>query len=170
MALKTEKIGIVVAKFVATGAWSGLSPKAPGTVGSLSAALVWLYVQHYHPGTLAASPIFLIAVTILLGVIATHLCIKNEKESHAIDVDHPDPQHVVIDEWAGMFITLAAASPDNLTHVVWAFVLFRFFDITKPGFVRKLEKLPGAFGVMCDDIAAGLLAFLVFKAGMLFLS
>jgi phosphatidylglycerophosphatase A len=66
-----------------------------------------------------------------------------------------DPGHVVIDEVAGQWLTLAACRPD-WPHAVVALALFRLFDITKPWPIRKLEALPGGWGIMLDDLAAGL--------------
>ncbi len=76
-----------------------------------------------------------------------------------------DPAEVVIDEVVGMAITLLALPSYSLGHagswLAWAFVgfvLFRIFDITKPLFIKKLENLPGAWGIMLDDVAAGLVS------------
>jgi phosphatidylglycerophosphatase A len=68
-----------------------------------------------------------------------------------------DPQFVVIDEVAGQWIALLG-SPADFRHGVIAFILFRLFDITKPFPVRHLEKLPGGWGIVFDDVAAGLYA------------
>ena len=66
-----------------------------------------------------------------------------------------DPGHVVIDEVAGQRLTLAVCRPD-WPHALLALALFRLFDITKPWPIRKLEALPGGWGIMLDDLAAGL--------------
>jgi phosphatidylglycerophosphatase A len=68
-----------------------------------------------------------------------------------------DPQFVVIDEAAGQWIALLG-SPADIRHGVIAFILFRLFDITKPFPVRQLEKLPEGWGIVFDDVAAGLYA------------
>lgn len=72
-----------------------------------------------------------------------------------------DPQFIVIDEWAGMSISLLYISPSNYLAVISAFLLFRFFDITKLGPVGWAENLPGAWGIMLDDVVAGIFATLL---------
>ena len=72
----------------------------------------------------------------------------------------------VVDEWAGLFVALCGVEAFNLGHVVIALVGFRVLDITKPGPVGWAERLPGALGVMADDIVAGaivLLGFVVYR-------
>ncbi len=74
-----------------------------------------------------------------------------------------DPQFVVIDEVAGQIVTMIAA-PVSWKTVVLGFILFRGFDIVKPPPVRQLESLPEGFGIVLDDVAAGLYAWLVMQA------
>ena len=71
-----------------------------------------------------------------------------------------DSSKVVIDEVAGMMITLIAM-PVNWKYIAAGLVLFRFFDIVKPLFIRSMEKLPKGWGVMADDVLAGVYAHLV---------
>jgi len=66
-----------------------------------------------------------------------------------------DPSRVVIDEVAGMAVGLLYL-PVNVKYLLVAFILFRFFDIVKPLFIRKMEQLPGGWGIMADDLLAGL--------------
>jgi phosphatidylglycerophosphatase A len=68
-----------------------------------------------------------------------------------------DPQWIVIDEWAGLFVALAGLTPSNWTTAFVAFILFRVFDASKVGPVAWAEQLPGAYGVMADDLVAGIL-------------
>lgn len=74
----------------------------------------------------------------------------------------PDSRKIVIDELLGMSISLFLL-PRNILFYVLAFILFRVFDILKPFFIRKLEKLPGGWGVMGDDLLAGIYANLVMQ-------
>ena len=73
--------------------------------------------------------------------------------------DH-DPSYIVIDEWVGQWVALSFI-PVNSNFAILGFILFRFFDITKIGPVKYFEKIPGALGVMSDDIAAGLMSAIV---------
>ena len=73
-----------------------------------------------------------------------------------------DPGFIVIDEWAGMLTALFLIVAPSLISVLLAFALFRLFDILKPGPVRWAESLPGAWGIMADDLVAGVLAALVY--------
>jgi phosphatidylglycerophosphatase A len=73
-----------------------------------------------------------------------------------------DSYRVVIDEVAGMCLTLVHV-PVTIGWTITGLVLFRFFDIAKPFFIRRLEKLPGGWGVMMDDMLAGLYAFIILQ-------
>jgi phosphatidylglycerophosphatase A len=77
--------------------------------------------------------------------------------------ERPDPGHVVIDEVAGQWIALLF-SRVNLSHLLAGFLLFRLFDIVKPWPARRLENLPGGWGIMLDDVAAGVYALLLMLA------
>jgi phosphatidylglycerophosphatase A len=70
-----------------------------------------------------------------------------------------DPQWIVIDEWAGLFVALIGVDARNLWQVLLAVILFRVFDISKVGPIRSAERLPGAVGIMADDVVAGGFAF-----------
>lgn len=124
----------------------GLSPKAPGTVGTLGALpLYWLLARG---GTVTVA--LGAAVITLLGVWAAGRVARQ--------TGLPDPQIVVIDEVAGVLTALSFAAPTPLS-VAAAVLLFRLFDIWKPGPVRYFEQnLPGGWGIVMDDIAAGLCA------------
>lgn len=132
---------------LATWFGAGLLPRAPGTWGSLAAlpfgvALFWL-----------SGPLGLLAATLavfLLGLWASH------SYEHAAAVK--DPGAIVIDEVAGQWLALVPAGLDPL-GVVLAFVFFRIFDVAKPWPVGWADRnLKGAFGIMADDILAGLYA------------
>jgi len=128
--------------------YSGLSPKAPGTVGSIVALVLgMLLLQVFTIETL-----FLL--TILISIIAIKQIDIYEKElgSH-------DSKEIVIDELAGMWIAMAVAGVTSESYALafLAFVFFRIFDITKPSIIGKIdEKAPGGMGVMGDDIVAGI--------------
>ncbi len=136
-------------KFFLTVGFSGLSPKAPGTVGSfVSLLLGMILIQFLHPSTL-----FLLAL--LITVIAVKQINIYEKE-----VGEHDSKEIVIDELAGMWIALSICGITSENFVVMsalAFIYFRLFDIWKPSIIGKIdEKVNGGWGVMGDDIVAGI--------------
>lgn len=142
LSLKTS-----LAKFIASGLGSGLSPISPGTIGSIAACIAWIALPSLN---LQQE----IAATILLGVVgyAASLFVMRDASAHA------DPQWIVIDEWCGMWIALTCCPDRTVSWIAVAFVLFRFFDISKIGPVGWAERAPGALGVMLDDVVAGVCA------------
>jgi len=139
---------------------SGMSPKAPGTMGSLAATIV-AYPLAFLAVTLnvtlcGLNPFFLMAALIVFfGAIPfVNKAMK--------DTATEDPGWIVIDEVCGIFMTFAFINPTiilayPLTLVV-GFALFRFFDILKPLGIHRFEKFPGAWGVMADDLLGGIYA------------
>ena len=138
---------------ISSGFGSGYAPKAPGTVGSIAAVLAWLLLSWLGILPSILSQAIAALVVAIVGTWATSISLDEEGGE--------DPQWIVIDEWAGIFIALIGTSATSSLHVALAFALFRLFDILKPGPVGKAEDLPGAFGVMGDDIVAGVFALIV---------
>ncbi len=135
-------------QLLAVGFGSGLIPKAPGTFGSL-AALPICAVLIYQP--LYISLIF-IAVFTLIGTIA---CNRAEKV-----LGMHDNSAIVVDEFAGMFISVLFY-PEDYRLCLLAFVLFRIFDILKPFPISYFDRqVKGGFGVMVDDLIAGFFALI----------
>ena len=133
--------------WLAFGLGSGLPKKAPGTWGTLASVPVWwLLLQD-----LALLPY--LAVIVVGSVLGVYLC---GKTAHDMNLhDHPG---IVWDEWIGFWITCIAL-PAGWPWVIAAFALFRFFDIIKPWPIRWLDaQVHGGFGIMIDDIIAGLMA------------
>ena len=133
----------------------GLSPFAPGTVGSLAAVLIAWALTHAGFGRFH----FLVLALLLLypairaaGIVAA---VTSRK----------DPQMVVIDEVLGQWLTLAGALRFDWMTFVLAFALFRLFDIWKPPPIRRIERIPGGAGIVLDDIMAG-----VYAAAVLFVT
>jgi phosphatidylglycerophosphatase A len=120
----------------------GLTPKAPGTAGTLGALPLYLLVR----------PFGLTAV-LITAVVATAVAVIASSTVARIS-GLKDPQFVCVDEVAGVLFTWAFARP-TITGVVVGFALFRLFDMWKPFPARNLEKLPGGFGIVMDDVAAG---------------
>jgi phosphatidylglycerophosphatase A len=139
---------------IATGFGSGLCPVSPGTMGSAAAVLLWWLLIFFLKLSPPFSAAIILGFSLLAGTLATASALKSSRAK--------DPGFVVIDEWAGMSLLLLIAAPSTNLQILMAFVLFRLFDIIKPGPVRWAESLPGAFGVMADDLVAALLGALVF--------
>lgn len=137
------------AHLLALGFGSGLLKPAPGTWGTLAAVPFYWFAMTWLPASLAAQFGF-IAITFLVGV---YVCGKA-----AADVGAHDHGSIVWDEFVGLFVTLIAV-PLTWQNVVIGFILFRLFDIVKPWPIRLLDKhVHGGFGIMIDDVLAGLFA------------
>jgi phosphatidylglycerophosphatase A len=135
---------------VATFFGAGLLKPGPGTYGSVAALLLWVAAAHLWHGTA------LTIGTAVAALLATAIGIPAATIA-ARESGRKDPGFVVIDEVVGQWIALIAIKPD-WPHALLALLLFRLFDIWKPGPVRMLEKLPEGTGIMLDDVAAGVLA------------
>lgn len=138
-------------KFFLTVGFSGLSPKAPGTVGSFVSLIIGLFLLEF----LHVSTLFLLAL--LITVIAIKQINIYEKE-----VGMHDGKEIVIDELAGMWIALSICgiNSDNMIFMApLAFIFFRIFDIWKPSIIGRIDReVKGGLGVMGDDVVAGIAA------------
>jgi phosphatidylglycerophosphatase A len=157
-----------LATLLATGLGSGFLPKAPGTWGSLLA--VFMGEGLFQVVGLIGVAGFA-AVSTLVGVPVSG--------SVAVLRGRKDPGEIVVDEIAGQAIALAGlhavipavvSAPLRWGLVVFAFGLFRAFDILKPGPIDRLQSLPGGWGVMADDLLAGALAGILAGAAAFLLS
>ncbi len=137
------------AGWIASGLGTGLSPWAPGTIGSLVALLPWwFWLRHLEPALYLAW----LAFAFGLGTWAAGWVIGKTRIE--------DPSVVVWDEFVGQWLALLLVPP-GWTWLLAGFVLFRLFDIWKPWPVRWADrKLHGGFGAMFDDVLAGLYALL----------
>ena len=138
-------------KFFLTVGFSGLSPKAPGTVGSFVSLIIGLFLLEF----LHVSTLFLLALLITVVAIKQIDIYENEVGAH-------DGKEIVIDELAGMWITLAICGI-NSSNILYmapiAFLFFRLFDIWKPSIIGKIDRdVKGGLGVMGDDVLAGIAA------------
>ncbi len=139
----------VAAEWIGTVFYIGKLPLAPGTWASIFAVLCWYFLfQSVNHFVLPAISIFLF----LIGGIASDTIVKDTKEH--------DPSRIVIDEWVGQWVALSMM-PINIRTGVVAFIAFRIFDIIKPGPVRKMENISGGWGIMADDVMAGIMAYFV---------
>jgi phosphatidylglycerophosphatase A len=138
---------------VATFFGSGLLKPAPGTWGSVAALLLWAaFAMGTHSAGWSLIWVLVagIVLSIALGVPAATIAARQSGRE--------DPGFVVVDEVAGQWIALLG-SPADWRHGLIALVLFRVFDITKPFPARQLENLPEGWGIVFDDVAAGLYAW-----------
>lgn len=133
------------AKFIATFFYVGLIPIAPGTFGTLAAIpLFWL---------ISGFPIYLY---FLITIVLTLIFIWASTVTEEI-YNERDPGKIVADEVSGYLVTMILVPP-TAVNMALGFILFRLFDILKPPPVRKFEKLPRGWGVVIDDVAAGVYA------------
>jgi phosphatidylglycerophosphatase A len=135
-----------LARWIATVGGLGYAP-IPGTVASLPVALlVW---------RVAPPDRWLVGAAAAVTVVGIWAAGREEAR-----VGEPDPSCIVVDEVAGMLVTVIA-QPRTLGWIVALFLLFRVMDVWKPLGIRRLQDLPGGFGVVVDDLVAGLYANLV---------
>lgn len=130
---------------LATGFYLGRIPYAPGTAGSLAALLAFLPLRHY-PWTVHLT---ILTLLFAVGTYAAHRAAQ-------LLAAH-DPSVVVIDEIVGCLVALFQVAP-LFTPLLLAFALYRLFDIWKPFPVGWVERLPGGWGIMLDDLVAAIYA------------
>ena len=155
--------------WVATGFGSGYLKPAPGTWGSLAAAMLWFLVMAVswtRPATDLGMSIHMFMLFLapllmtLVAIRASNLVVREN--------DEEDPSYIVADEWAGQWIALVPLLL-NITmfhipphwqaaRIVAPFLLFRLFDIWKPWPVFQLQRLRSGFGIVLDDVMAGIYA------------
>ncbi len=145
----------VAARVLATFFGVGLAPLAPGTAASAVAAGLYVFALHGLSAPLYA---LLVVALFFIGVSAS--------SAYARELGRPDPGRIVIDEVCGQLVALAFLPAVWLAAGV-SFALFRLFDIVKPWPIRRLEDLPAGWGIMADDVAAGLAAALTARLVLL---
>ena len=137
---------------LAFGFGAGLSPKAPGTMGTVVAVLIYLVLP-------SMPPTIYVGLILLSFVFGIWICGKT-----AEDLSVHDHGGIVWDEFVGYWITMFMA-PSGLFWVLLGFVLFRLLDIFKPWPIKWADKeLAGGLGIMLDDVLAGIMAALCMKA------
>ena len=137
--------------FAAFGFGSGLSPKAPGTAGTIAAVPLYLLIAGLHPGIYAA-------VVFIAFVAGVAIC-----DWVARDMAVKDPGAIVWDEFVGLWIALFML-PNGWYWLLFGFLLFRIFDILKPWPVSYFDReLAGGLGIMLDDVAAGFYSLIVLQ-------
>ena len=138
----------------------GRSKYAPGTMGSLIGVLIGYFL-------ILNLDINFYLIFLFIFIMLSYLFCEAHLKSH----NKKDPQEIVIDEVSGQFVAiLGCVQSEKSTYIflslLLSFVLFRFFDISKIGPIKKFENLPNGIGIMADDIVAGLFA-LVTQAAIL---
>jgi len=146
-------------RLVTTGLGMGYSPIAPGSVAALGGSIIAVLLKKWtiYPEVWLA---FLIVLFFSLGVYC----------STQVEAEWgKDPTKVVIDEVVGMWVAMWLV-PMEWISVVAAFILFRYFDIYKPLYIRNMEKFKGGWGIMMDDLLAGIYANAIIQVSYIILS
>ena len=151
-----------ISKIIATAFGAGYVPKAPGTAGAfVGIIMLWfldiLYFQYFE-NVLYFWLLFIVLLFLffIAGALATD---QLEPEWGK------DPSKVVMDEVVGVWISLFLI-PLNWQNLFFGFILFRIFDIWKPLGIRKMEKIKGGWGVMLDDVLAGVYTNIILHVGL----
>lgn len=143
-----------IVRFLATGFYMGELPLIPGTWGSLPGLVLCIFL-------FGVDPTYQIAMTVAMIAISIYLSSLAEKE-----LGH-DARPIVIDEIAGMMVTLVFV-PRVWYYYLLGFVLFRAMDILKPFPARRSERLPSGLGITMDDVFAGVYANLLLQVAVYF--
>jgi len=134
-----------IAKIIATFFYVGLIPVGPGTFGTLAAIPLFYALSFTSLYLYLTITVLIVLISVWASTVAEEIFNKT------------DPGQVVADEVSGFLVTMILVPP-TISNIFLGFLLFRFFDITKPYPVRKFEKLPGGWGIVIDDVAAGVYA------------
>jgi phosphatidylglycerophosphatase A len=147
-------------KIIASGFGSGYAPIAPGTAGAIVGIILFYFLNlilislKFSHAFILLSNLFAIIFTLLLGVFSIN-------KVHTI-WEHDAPK-IVIDEIVGVWIAVFAM-PFEWQYYLYALILFRFFDIVKPLYIRRLDNMGGDWSVMLDDVLAGIYSLIVLQA------
>jgi phosphatidylglycerophosphatase A len=138
-------MGFSFNRFFVTAAGIGYIPVAPGTCAAFVSAMIWYFTFHNFEGSI----FWQVCAAMLITVAGIYF------SGRIISEWGKDPSKVVIDEVAGMAITLLLIPPSIINYAI-GFLLFRFFDIVKPLGIRNMENKKNGWGIMLDDILAGI--------------
>ena len=152
--------------FAATLGGIGMVPIAPGTFGSITAWIIFVYLSHF------ISMINMLILTILFFILSIWICSEASK-----DLENKDHKSIVIDELVGIWIALlpvlviANSQYERTVYALAALILFRFFDILKPFPISYFDKnYKNGFGIVIDDVISGLIAIIPSYLILIFLS
>ena len=155
---KPFKPFILFWKIIGSGFGAGYSPIAPGTAGALVALL--FLVAHVHLVIYGCFGGYYVPLGFLLPLIFIFFFLGKIACDKLEPLWGHDPSKIVVDEMVGMWIAMLLV-PFDLLNTLLAFILFRIFDIWKPLGIRKMEKLKGGWGVMMDDVLAGVYSLII---------
>ena len=163
-------------RFIATGFFSGYIPWASGTFGSLVGAAFFLIPAFSNPVVLALAIVSALIAgvytsSVVAGVEGNRLTKSAQRAKEKFQPEghpSPDPSIVVIDEIVGMWIAMFAVAPSFLSIGI-AFVVFRVLDIVKPYPARQAEQYGSGWGIMLDDVVAGIYANIITRVVLYFL-
>jgi len=143
--------------FFATGCYSGFSPGAPGTAGSvIGVVLFWVLASLSFP---------LYGLTVIAFIFLSIWCAARA----SIIFQKKDPSQIVIDEIAGYLVTMSALPP-TWGYIIAGFILFRIMDIVKPYPIRWIDQnIAGGYGIVLDDVLAGVYANIILQIARAFL-
>jgi len=125
----------------------GKFPIAPGSLASLIALLLWIFIPLNYFLQFST-----LTILFFLGIISS--------KKIAIEMNQKDPSEIVIDEVVGMGITLFMLPHEIILYLI-GFITFRIFDIFKPSFIYTIQKFPHGWGIMLDDVISGIFAWLI---------
>lgn len=146
-----------LALFLATGMYLGYSPVAPGTLGSLLGVIICFFLSMGNP--------LLYGITLFLSLSVAIWAASIAKKHFG----KKDPGQIVCDEIIGYMVALFLI-PFTLLNIIIIFLLFRFFDIVKPFPIGIIDrKIEGGFGIVLDDVAAGICSNIIFRIIMKFI-
>jgi phosphatidylglycerophosphatase A len=146
-------------EFFIYGLNSGLLPKAPGTWGSIVGGILGYIILLFLP----QSTLFLLSILVTLIAVREINIYEKETKIH-------DDKRIVIDEIVGIWLAMSLAGGSILATIL-SFIYFRIFDITKPSIIGRIDKkVNGGWGVMGDDIVAGIAAGISTSATILLIS
>ena len=125
----------------------GKFPIAPGSLASLIALLLWIFIPLNYFLQFST-----LTILFFLGIISS--------KKIALEMNQKDPSEIVIDEVVGMGITLFMLPHEIILYLI-GFITFRIFDIFKPSFIYTIQKFPHGWGIMLDDVISGIFAWLI---------
>lgn len=151
----------LLSRIIASVCFIGYLPFAPGTWGTVAGLVIW-FLLPWHSFWF---DLILVTVTFFIGIFTSEYIEKQ--------IGEMDPAYIVIDEVVGVWLALAIIPtltyPKDLALIVLVFLIFRIFDIKKFKPIRKLELIGGGFGIMADDILAGIFTGIIVNLGILIL-